>query len=151
MPFEGRQTSVQVVEVAGSAPDLRTLPDDQLAQLCGNTFAMTRGTKRRELSGPGERKIERPEADQESEPLDVRRYVLPVAIGGSLGYAQEPFGLVEPNGLRRCARPASQFTDLHTQTVDLPVAGMSRAGLPRPRWLEATCRYARLPGDDPSA
>lgn len=72
MPFEHRQTSVEVVQVVGAAPDLGALPGNELAQLGGHALTMARRTKRRQFARPVERKIERAEANQEAEPLDVR-------------------------------------------------------------------------------
>jgi len=126
MPFQGRETPVQVVEVAGAAPDVGALPRDEYAQFLGDSFTVTSRTEGRQLARPIERKIERAEADQEPEPLNVRRGVLPIAVSSPLGGAQETLGFVESNGLRGRARLASQLADLHGETVDLSVAGMSR-------------------------
>jgi hypothetical protein len=126
MPFEGRETPVQEVELPCVAPDVRTLASDERAQLGRHSLTVAGGTQGSQLPRPVEGNIQCAEADQESEPLDVRSGVPAITILGALGGAHEPLGFVEPNGLRRRAGLASQLTDLHALTVDLPVAGMSR-------------------------
>ena len=57
MPFECGKSSVQVVEVAGAASDLRTLLGDQLAQLTGHAFTVAVRTESSQLACAIEWKI----------------------------------------------------------------------------------------------
>lgn len=115
-------------QLVDAAPDLGPLPPDEVPQLGRHPFAMAGGAEDRELRCSIEREIERTKADEQSQALDVRRRVLSIAIRCAPGGWQKPLRLVEPNGFRRRACPACEFADLHAQTVDLPVAGMSSAG-----------------------
>jgi hypothetical protein len=52
MPFQGRETPVQVVEVAGAAPDVGALPRDEFAQFLGDSFTVTSRTEGGQLARP---------------------------------------------------------------------------------------------------
>jgi len=67
-------------ELVAATPNLRRLPGDELAQFGGDALTVIGGAKCCQLSRPIEGKIERAKADQESEPLDVRRGLPPVAV-----------------------------------------------------------------------
>ena len=125
MPLQRPKAVVEMRKLIDTAPDLGALSRDEVAQLGGYPFAIAGGAQDGQLPSSIERQVQRAQAHQEPKPLHVGRRVASISVRRTRRCRQQAGGLVEPNGLCRRARLASEFTDLHTRTVDLPVAGMS--------------------------
>ncbi len=131
MSLECREALVKMSQLFGLAPNRGSLPRDQLAEFDRHLVAVAGLAQDRELARSCERKVERTQANEEPEPLGVRRCVVAIAVRRAVRRRQQAHRLVEPHRLRGRTCAARDLADSHADTLDLPVAGMSRARVHR--------------------
>lgn len=113
MPLEGSESRVEMREVVHTAPDLGTLPGNEVTQLDRHLLAVACGAENGELTGSIEREVERAKPDQEPESLLVGRRVLAVAVRSTRWRRQQTGGLVVAGGPHGRARAAGNVSDPH--------------------------------------